>query len=136
MAKYTEKELATRTAAYFNMWVIETCYTGDENEEAQVLGIGLMQNGTDEEALALLEKISTPSEKGATFQLSQMTTIHSAESLQLAEMFAEALLTGAGPKKDEYAQTTIQEKDLEISAALKANRLPALAQFFQPVFNS
>lgn len=136
MRKYTDQELAARTAAYFNMWVIETCYTGKENEETHVLGSGLAQNGTIDDAFDLLEQISTPTKGGATFQLSAMTTTHSVESQQLAEMFAEALLTGAGGRADEYAKETIPDKDPEISAALKGNNLPTLSRFFQPVLNS
>jgi hypothetical protein len=136
MGKYTDKELAARTAAYFNMWVIETCYTGQENEETQVLGSGLTQNGTFDDVFELLEKISSSGGSGATFRLSDMTTVHAIESQQLAEMFAAALLKGAGPKEEEYAKTTIPDKDPEISAALRANSLPTLARFFQPVFSS
>lgn len=132
MGTSADRDLALSAAAHFNVFIIEHCFTGRDDEISEILGSGLMLNGDAKNASSLLEDISTKTDDGATFRTRDMIALYPDECLELAETFASALLAGAGSQADDFLRMTIPEKSQNVSRALTDNAAPTLGRFFMP----
>lgn len=133
MVTRTETDKAATAAASFNLMLLNIYYSGQDSDVAADLKCGLIENQTSGDAWDLIQTIA---EDDTTLSASpaQLAALHPQECIALGEIFAQALLTGAGRQEDYYLANAVpgERKSAELSSAYKDLNAPTLARLFQP----
>lgn len=133
MDENTPKKAAI-TAARFVMDLFPAYFTETARPELRAdLMEGLEQNGTEWNAFRLIQDIAGQESKLNT-TVTSMAEDHPETVIALAEIFASALVTGAGRSGPDYKELAVSHdlRDTELSNYFSIDSAPTLAQFFKP----
>ncbi len=130
----SDKSQAAVTAASFSLMLLHAYYSaqGENNPVITALKAGLTENRNNMEADELIEELAggNPTLSGSPKDLAQRARD---ACIRLAELFANALVTGAEHEEMNTIRKAIEDRQSHgISSTFAAMRAPTLSSLFTP----
>lgn len=131
------QDKASMAAAKFVMMLFQHYFSSENTAVSEDLKTGLLENGTETEAFELIQDLAEQKGELST-SVAKMAHNHPQTCLALGEIFASALLKGAGRGGPAYEEFTVslEMRDEELSQFYTASKAPTLSKFFEPINQS
>lgn len=127
-------EKASMAASKFVMMLFQHYFSSEDTPVSEDLKTGLLENGTETMAFELIQDLAEQKGELST-TVKKMAQSHPQTCIALGEIFASALLKGAGRGGPAYEAITVSldMRDEEISQFYAEIKAPTLSRFFEPM---